>query len=118
MTKNQKFKDIEQAKKLYAEADKLIKEADKLISKGFKSIQFCGHYECEPLTSPAEYKGLINVHLFSGILKLEKLLGLKTEPLIQYDGTVDNKVKVLCVNGLRFYQIADTVEKTTDFKFK
>ena len=120
ITKEQKLANIEEARKLYEEADKLIKKADKLISKGINNVQFCGHYECEPL-SQMEYKGLINVHLYSGILKLEKLLEVKTEPQVLYDGSVDDSVKILCVEGLRFLQIGDPVEKvkkSVNFTFK
>ena len=106
----EKLADIEEARKLYEEADKLIKKADAIIRRNMSgNVDVCGHTEFEKLPYDP-YKGMIPVHLYKGIMRFEELLDVKTEPEKCWDGSVDKKKKVLCVNGIKFFQLGEATE--------
>ena len=111
VTKEQKLADIAEARELLLEAEKLITKAEKLIAKNVRGVTTCSHPFQEELFQP--YEGMISVHLYSGITKLENVLGIKTEPLKNWDGSLDRSRKVLCVEGIKFFQIG----KATDRKY-
>lgn len=115
LTKELKLAQIEEARKCYEEADRLIKKADKLIGMHLRNVKTCGHDEFEAKAC-GPYKGMIQVHLFSGITKLEKLLEVKTEPHRNLLGEENRDRKSLCVGGIEFMQIGEATQSRYCYK--
>lgn len=116
ITKEEKLAQIAEARELYIEAQALIDKADKLIAKGMRDVKVCGGLDYAEKTYPEIYKGMIEVHLYSGILKLEKLLGIKAEPRIDLCGNVDKDRKALCVEGIEFFQIGEATQHRYSYR--
>ena len=116
ITKEEKLAQIAEARELYVEAQALVDKANKLIENGMRNVSVCGGYDYEEKTYPEVYKGMIEVHLYSGILKLEKLLGVKTEPRIDCCGNPDTDRKALCVEGIEFFQIGTATQHRYSYK--
>ena len=116
ITKEEKLAQIAEARKLYIEAQALVDKANKLIAKGMRDVKICGGYEYIEQTYPEVYKGMIEVHLYSGILRLEKLLGIKAEPRIDFCGRADKDRKALCVEGIEFFQIGEATQHRYSYR--
>lgn len=115
ITAEDKIKQIEEAEKLYLQAIELIEQGNKLIKKGMRGVELC---DGKPSVKESweAYPGMLQVHLFSGIGKLEKLLGIKAEPEKEYDGTVNNGRKALCVGNVKFFQIGSPTQSKYCYK--
>ena len=121
ITKEEKMADIQEARKCFEEATKLIEKGEKLIKKNMRSVEVCMGRGYPPLgASDYEgYRGMVEVHLFSGITKLEKLLEMKGEVEKDWRGRENEGRRVLCVEGIKFFQIGEAVKQThTRYKFK
>lgn len=116
ITKEEKLSQIAEARQLYAEAQMLIDKANALIEKGVRGVKVCGGDEYRELEYPEPYKGMIKIHIFSGILKLAKLLEIKAEPEIDYDGSVCKNRKAICVEGIKFFQIGKATQAKFNYK--
>ena len=116
ITKEEKLAQIAEARKLYIEAQALVDRANKLITNGMRGVEICGGDEYKEQTYPEAYKGTIKVHLYSGILKLEKLLGIKAEPRINFCGSADNSQKALCVEGIEFFQLGEATQHRYNYR--
>lgn len=116
VTKEEKLAQIAEARELYIEAQALVDKANKLIAKGMRDVHVCGGYDYKEKTYPEAYKGMIEVHLYSGILKLERLLGIKAGPKINICGDADKDRKALCVEGIEFFQIGDATQHKYCYK--
>lgn len=121
ITKEEKMADIQEAKKCFEEATKLIEKGEKLIKKNMRGVEICAGKGYPPLglSDYEGYCGLIEVHLFSGITKLERLLDVKGEAEKDWQGREDDSRRVFCVEGIKFFQIGDAVKQArTVYKFK
>ena len=116
VTKEEKLAQIAEARELFIEAQALIDKANALICKGMRDVTVCGGDEYKEKVCPKAYEGMIEVHLFRGILKLEKLLGIKAEPKIDYCGDASKDRKALCVEGIEFFQIGEATQSRFNFK--
>ena len=120
ITKEEKLNDIAEARKLYEEAGKLIAKANRLIQKNVRDLQITGFHmsDFKPLTRidvvSKEYVGLIPVHLYSGITRLEKVVGINSKAKLDYMERREKGERVLIVEGILFTQRGDaTLEKHT-----
>ena len=82
ITKEEKLKDIAEARELYIEAGKLIEKANKLIARNVRDVMASSStldiyrpLEASDVCSN-EYVGLVPIHLFKGITRLEKAVGV------------------------------------------
>lgn len=116
ITKEEKLAQIAEARKLYAEAQVLINKANRLIEKGVRGVVVCGGDSYEEQKYPAQYKGMIEIHLFKGILKLEKLLGIKATPRVNACGDIHKDEKALCVEGIEFFQLGQATQSKFNYK--
>ncbi len=113
ITKEEKLEDIKKAEEMYRQADELIKKADKLIKRKIRGVDVVRD---DNAISMEPYRGMVEVHLYKGILRLEKLLGVKAEPEIRFDGSKARNRKVLCINGIKFFQIGEATQSRHHFK--
>jgi len=116
ITKEEKLAQIAEARELLVEAQALIDKAHALIKKGMPGVDICGGDWYKVQTYPEVYKGTIEVHLYKGILKLEKLLGVKTEPKFYLDEEPSKDRKALCVEGIEFFQIGEATQHRYNYK--
>lgn len=113
ITREEKLEDIKKAEEMYRQAEELIKNANKLIKRKIRGVDVVSD---DNVISMEPYRGMVEVHLYKGILKLEKLLGVKAEPERQWDGSKSNNRKVLCVGGIKFFQIGEPTQSKYCFK--
>lgn len=121
VSKEEKMRDIAEARKLYIEAGKLIAKANKLIKKNVRNLEVVGASSiCEyrPLEKKdvvsKEYVGLVPVHLYSGITRLEKAVGINSKAALDYMERKRRGERTLIVEGIVFTQTGDaTLEKHT-----
>ena len=120
ITKEEKLNDIAEARKLYEEAGKLIAKANRLIQKNVRDLQITGFHmsDFKPLTRidvvSKEYVGLIPVNLYSGITRLEKVVGINSKAKLDYMERREKGERALIVEGILFTQRGDaTLEKHT-----
>ena len=121
ITKEEKMTDIQEARRCFEEATKLIEKGENLIKKNMRSVEICTGRGYPPLgiSDYEGYRGMIEVHLFSGISKLEKLLEVKGEVEKDWRGRDMEARRALCVEGIKFFQIGEAVKQTrTRYKFK
>ena len=116
ITKEEKLAQIAEARELYAEAQALIDRANNLIASGLRDVSVCGGNEYRELIYPAAYKGMISIHLYSGILKLEKLLGIKATPEVDSFDEVYTNRKALCVGGIKFFQLGQATQSKFNYR--
>ena len=118
ITKEEKIADIQEAKKCFEEATKLIEKGQRLIKKNMRGVEVCTGKGYPPLgiSDYEGYRGMIEVHLFSGFTKLEKLLEMKGEVEKDWRGCDIENRRVLCVEGIKFFQIGDAVKPVYKFK--
>lgn len=119
ITAEEKIKDIEQACELYKQAGELIEKANKLISKNVRDVQVSGQFpEIRPLKPidvvSKEYYGLVPIHLYSGINRLEKATGVKSYAKLDYQEKKCKDERALVVGGIVFTQRGEaTLERHT-----
>lgn len=121
VSKEEKMRDIAEARELYIEAGKLIAKANKLIKKNVRDLEVIGASSiCEyrPLEKKdvvsKEYVGLVPVHLYSGITRLEKAVGINSKAALDYMERKRRGERALIVEGIVFTQTGDaTLEKHT-----
>lgn len=111
ITKEEKLAQIEEARRCYEEAQELINRGDALIQKCMRGVTICGHDRFE--TNQYQYKGMIEVHLYSGI---EKLFGIKAEPYVNICGEKERDRKALCIGGIEFFQIGHATQSKFCYK--
>ena len=116
ITKEEKLAQIAEARELYAEAQELIDKANALITKGMRGVRLCEGKDYHEMEYPPVYKGMIEVHVFEGILKLAKLLEIKAEPMIDMLGGVSKDRKAFCVEGIKFFQLGQATQSKYNFK--
>ena len=114
ITKEEKLAQIEEARRCYEEAQELIDKGDALIRTCMRGVEICGHDACK--TNQYNYKGMIEVHLYSGIGKLEKLFETKAEPYVNICGEKERDRKALCVGGIEFFQIGHATQSKFCYK--
>lgn len=117
ITKEEKMADIAEAKKCFEEAHALMEKGKKLIKKNMRGVEITDvntdggrHY------LPKGEADMIEVHLYSGILKLEKLFGEKARPSVDWCGTKDYSKKVLIVDGIRFFQLGNATQHRFNYR--
>lgn len=115
VTKDAKLEQIESAKKCYEEARKLIARGDALIAKGMRGVKVCRNDEFAPIVHQP-HKGMMHVHLYSGLSKLEDVFGVKMEPYIDLSGAEDTDRMMICVGGVEFVQIGEVLPDRRCFK--
>ena len=119
ITAEEKISDIEQACELYKQAGELIAKADKLVSKNVRDVQVSGRWGlCKPLSAidvvSKEYYGLVPIHLYSGINRLEKATGTKSYAKLDYQEKKSRGERALVVGGIVFTQRGEaTLERHT-----
>lgn len=119
VTAEEKIKDIEQACELYKQAGELIEKANKLISKNVRDVQVSGQFpEIRPLKPndvvSKDYYGLVPIHLYSGINRLEKATGVKSYAKLDYQEKKCKGERALVVGGIVFTQLGNaTLERHT-----
>lgn len=116
VTKEEKLAQIAEARELLVEAQALIDKAHALIKNGMRGVDICGGDSYKEQDYPAIYKGMIEVHLYTGIRKLEKLLDIETEPKINFCGEKSKDRRALCVEGIEFFQIGEATQSKYNFK--
>lgn len=118
VTKEEKLQDIAEAKKCFEEAHALMEKGKRLITRNItKDVKITAvNTDGGRCYLPREEADMIEVHLYSGILKLEKLLGEKTRPGISWDGKKDNTRKVMIVNGMSFFQLGNATQHKFNYK--
>ena len=116
ITKEEKLAQIAEARELLVEAQALIDKAHVLIKKDMKGVEICGGDSYKEQAYPEVYKGMIEVHVYKGILKLEKLLDIKAEPKIDFCGNPSKSRKALCVGGIEFFQLGEATQSRYNFK--
>lgn len=119
ITKEEKLAQIEEARKCFDEASALIEKGKALIKKSMRGVELCDlSNNCRPLTSPdpEQYRGMVEVHLYSGMSKMEKLLGIKAKPEIDICGNKIRDRKALCVGGIKFFQIGTPTDSKYCYK--
>lgn len=115
ITAEEKLAQIEEAKECYEQAYKLIQTGNGLIKKYMRDVDICDPFGYEPI--PYEpYKGMIEVHLYRGMSKLERLFGKKAELNINLCGNKDRDRKALCIGGIKFMQIGKPTESRYCYK--
>lgn len=115
VTKEEKLEQIEEAKRCYEEARKLIEQGDALIAKYMRGVKVCRDDEFAPIIY-RPHKGMMHIHLYSGIGKLEKLFGVKAEPYINLCGKKANDRKMICIGGIEFMQIGEATQSRFCYK--
>lgn len=114
ITKEEKLAQIEEAKRCYEEAQELIDKGDALIQTCMRGVEICGHDVCKP--EGYYYKDMIEVHLYSGIGKFEKLFETKAEPYVNICGEKERDRKALCIGGIEFFQIGHATQSKFCYK--
>lgn len=121
-TKEQKLAELEEARALMDEANKNIQQAVKLIKKNVRGLDFCGTDQYAALdalkVSSRDYWGLVEIHLYSGIKNLAKVLEMDAKPEKDYMGKETEDRLCLCAGGIKFFQIGHPLEKKTKYKYE
>ena len=115
VTAEEKLLQIEEARECYEQAYKLIQKGNGLITKYMREVKICDSLSYEPIFYEP-YKGMIEVHLYSGMSKLEKLFGMRAEPNINLCQQKDRDRKALCIGGIKFMQIGKPTESRFCYK--
>lgn len=110
--REQKLQDFAEAEKLYAEAFKMLERADKLICRYVRGAQLCTAYRDAP-TLGGEKREL---HVYSGIMKLAKALGMKAVADTNFMGEAMKDRKALDVGGLHLFQIGHATQSRICYK--
>lgn len=120
ITKEEKLKDIAEARELYIEAGKLIEKANKLIARNVRDVMASSSTLdiYRPLKASDvcsnEYVGLVPIHLFKGITRLEKAVGVPSKAKLDYMERKQRGERALVVEGVLFTQLGTaTLEKHT-----
>lgn len=99
MTNDEKIAQIYSACGLIKDAQKRLQEADEILRK-------CGVQMCSMISFDAPFDD--SVQLFSGIAKLEKIIGAKAYFQESYiTSKTDKSRKFLDFNGVTFMQISE-----------
>lgn len=114
ITAEEKLKDIAEAEALYKKALELIEQGNKLIKRKMRGVDVCSTPEIR--ASWDSYPNMVEVHLYSGIMKMEKLLNVKGEPKKNYDGTTNKGRRALCIGNVMFFQIGEPTQSEYCYK--
>ena len=109
VTAEEKLLQIEEARECYEQAYKLIQKGNGLIMKYMRDVKICDSLSYEPIHYEP-YKGMIEVHLYSGMSKFEKLFKEKAKANVNLCGDKDRDRKALCIGGIKFMQIGRPTE--------
>lgn len=115
--KEQKLNDIKEAVKLYKQANELVDKANKLITRNIRGLRLiegmpmlCG------ITANKAYRGKFDIHVSKGILKLAKALEVEAEPEKVWDGSLDNRRKVVVTEDVKFFQLGEPTQSRYCYK--
>ena len=121
-TKEQKMAELEAARALMDEANEKIQQAAKLIKRNVNDVNFCALDAFEALPAGRvqnrEYFGMVEVHLYSGIKRLAKVLEMDATAEKDYRGKESKDRLCLCAGGIKFFQIGEPSEKKISYKYK
>ncbi len=113
----QKLKDIQEAVELYRQANELVDKANKMICKNIRGLHIVRTLpELMDGWDYEEYRGKYEVHVYSGILKLAKVLGVETEPEKDSFGVERTDRKALVVDGIKFFQLGEPTQARYCYK--
>lgn len=116
-TKEKKMQEIQEAVELYKQAHELVNKANKLITKNIRGLSLVSGLPdvCESWDYK-DYKGKLDVHVHSGLLKLAKVLEVEAEPEWAYDGTKINNRKAIVLDDVKFFQIGCATQSKYCYK--
>jgi len=116
-SKDEKLSFLNEAIADYEEAQKLVEHASKLLSKC--GVRMCGGSDgIFGGASSNEYNAEKSLHVYSGILKLQKILDQKAVHPYDCMGVQQNNRKAVFHNGVMFFQLGDVESAATKYHYR